>query len=697
MSDPFDLDQLRNADVPAPRKAAKQKAAMAALAAFDQVHLEKTSQPTQGSEAVRRPQRETSPFWSSVMSVLSLNNRRFVLSSASYAPLAGALILPVAVVSGLALYGALDDHAVPPSQPESMVASEVSDGASASSEPSNNTNALRTPKPAPSPNVKGAPTGNERLFGGLAGTTPAGQGASGPLRSYRLSQKRARPSLALRSDRQRRIGVGISQRQSRERNTVFQDGRVLAVAENPVSSFSADVDTAAYARVRRMLLAGTLPSRDVVRIEEMVNYFDYSYPLPEGRDRPFRPSVTIMPTPWNAQGTRLMHIGIKGFDVTPAARPKANLVFLLDVSGSMHGPDRLPLLVSSFRMLLQKLQADDTVSIVTYAGRAGTVLPPTKASDRATILSALDRLIARGGTAGAAGLEQAYRLAEQNFVEGGVNRVMLATDGDFNLGLNSVDELKQTIAKKRDSGIFLSVFGFGRGNTNDALMQALAQNGNGVAAYIDTLAEAQKVMVEQAGGTLFPIASDVKFQVEFNPAAIAEYRLIGYETRALRREDFNNDKVDAGDMGSGHSVTAIYEITPVGSQAVLNDPLRYGTSPANSVNTDEIATLKIRYKLPGGTKSRLMQTVVPRSDLDAAGRTEASADVRFSVAVAAFAQKLRGATALDGFDYEAINRLATGARGADLAGHRSEFSKLVRLAAALQASSVSKPKPKDRP
>ncbi len=339
------------------------------------------------------------------------------------------------------------------------------------------------------------------------------------------------------------------QPENRERFAKADSNPVKSVATNPVSTFSVDVDTASYAFARRSLMEGQMPDRDAVRVEEMVNYFPYDWPRPASAAEPFKATVTVTPTPWNG-GTRLMHVAIKGYDVVPAEAPKANLVFLIDVSGSMDEPDKLPLLKAAFRLLVERLKPEDTVSIVTYAGNAGTVLEPTAVKDKATILSAIDTLQPGGSTAGAEGIDAAYRLAEKAFVKGGVNRVMLATDGDFNVGPASDDELKEMIAAKRKSGIFLSVLGFGRGNYNDALMQTIAQNGNGTAAYIDTLAEAQKTLVEEAGSSLFPIAKDVKLQVEFNPAAIAEYRLIGYETRALKREDFNNDKVDAGDIGS---------------------------------------------------------------------------------------------------------------------------------------------------
>ena len=362
--------------------------------------------------------------------------------------------------------------------------------------------------------------------------------------------------------------------EDRDRFEEFKTNPVRSAATDPVSTFSIDVDTASYSFVRRSLREGFLPQADTVRVEEMVNYFPYDWKGPDAASTPFNSTVTVMPTPWNAN-TKLMHVAIKGYDVKPAEQPKANLVFLLDVSGSMNAPDKLPLLQSAFRLLVSKLKPDDTVSIVTYAGEAGTVLMPTKVSERAKILSAIDNLTPGGTTAGEAGIREAYKLAEQSFVQGGVNRVMLATDGDFNVGQTDDDDLKRIIEEKRKSGVFLSVFGFGRGNLNDQMMQTIAQNGNGTAAYIDTLAEAEKVLVQDASSTLFPIAKDVKIQVEFNPAAVSEYRLIGYETRALDREDFNNDRVDAGEIGSGHSVTAIYEITPKGAPRQIDD-LRYG-------------------------------------------------------------------------------------------------------------------------
>jgi len=690
----IDLTTLKGLTAPKADDSARMAALNAAMGAFDEAQLEKTSAATQENGDDARPKGVRISFWSSPMSVLSNSLSRLNLSSAL--PAAGLLMLPLATMSALYIYQ-LDPalNIAPPPTAESRSVDQTAvdpkpaKGALQEREAAATQDHTTAPvrKALPEPVIRsqpGAPVSSKVKRPSSGQSLSGVAGIQNMITSGGRSRHYSRPASPM-----------VVPQMSTDKNTRFEDGRVLSVADNPVSTFSADVDTAAYARVRRSIMDGALPPRDMVRVEELVNYFDYSYPLPESRETPFKPTITVMPTPWNA-GTQLMHVGIKGFDIPQVERPKANLVFLLDVSGSMRAPDRLPLLVKSFRLLLQKLQADDTISIVTYAGAAGTVLKPTKVSDRAAIFAALDRLQAGGSTAGAAGIEQAYALAAQNFVKGGLNRVMLATDGDFNVGISDPEQLKQYIATKRESGIYLSIFGFGKGNTNDVLMQKLAQNGNGQAAYIDTLAEAQKVLVEQAGGTLFPIATDVKFQMEFNPAEIAEYRLIGYETRALKREDFNNDKVDAGDIGSGHAVTAIYEITPVGSDAVLNTPLRYGDKPASGAAQGtakgEIGFLKMRYKLPGETKSRLVEQAVSASQVTPIEK--ASADVRFSVAVAAFGQKLRQQSAVSDYSFEAINALASDARGNDVSGHRSEFSKLVRLAASLKASATAPAKPK---
>ncbi len=458
-------------------------------------------------------------------------------------------------------------------------------------------------------------------------------------------------------------------------------------AREPVSTFSVDVDTASYSFMRRQLNNGILPQKDAVRVEELINYFDYNYPLPENKAQPFKPTVTLVDSPW-AEGKKLMQVGIKGYDIE-GEQPKSNLVFLLDVSGSMNSPDKLPLLKNSMKLLLDTLNPDDTVSIVTYASGTGIALEPTKVANKSKIINALNNLRAGGGTAGAAGIDLAYQQAEQNFDEEAVNRVILATDGDFNVGISSHEELKKYVERKRKTGIFLSVFGFGQGNYNDQMMQALAQNGNGVAAYIDNLNEARKVLVEEATSSLFPIAKDVKIQVEFNPQAVAEYRLVGYETRALKREDFNNDKVDAGDIGAGHTVTAIYEITPKGSEAVSVDPLRYGAEKAEAVEeakaqTDfggELAFLKIRYKLPNENKSKLITTPV-MADLEG----EAGAEQKFATAVAGFGQLLQGGHYLDeDFTFDDVIALAKQGKGEDEFGYRAEFINLVRLAKSSQA------------
>ena len=421
-------------------------------------------------------------------------------------------------------------------------------------------------------------------------------------------------------------------------------------------------------------MRGALPPTEAVRVEEMINYFPYAYPAPDGT-HPFQPTVTVTGTPWNA-GTNLVHIGIQGEMPEIAARPPLNLVFLIDTSGSMQDPTKLPLLKQSFRLMLSELRPEDAVSIVTYAGSAGQVLDPTPASERATILAALERLEAGGSTAGQAGLQQAYATAEAMTEDGEVTRVILATDGDFNVGLSDPEALKDFIADKRDSGTYLSVLGFGRGNLDDATMQALAQNGNGQAAYIDTLSEARKVLVDQLTGALFPIANDVKLQVEFNPATVAEYRLIGYETRTLAREDFNNDRVDAGDIGAGHTVTAIFEVTPVGSPAALSDPLRYQTA-LPTTGLDELGFLKLRYKAPGNTESVLIETAI------APTAVSPNADVAFSTAIAGFGELLRGSDYLGDWSYSDAITLANSARGDDPFGYRSEAVTLMRLAESL--------------
>ncbi len=481
----------------------------------------------------------------------------------------------------------------------------------------------------------------------------------------------------------------------------FEENPIKIVQQEPVSTFSIDVDTSSYAFVRKQLNSGVLPQKDAVRVEEMINYFDYDYPLPEDKAQPFKPSVTVIDSPWNA-GRKLVHVGIKGYDIPKTESPRSNLVFLLDTSGSMNEPDKLPLLVSSLKLLLDSLKPEDTVAIVTYAGSAGTVLEPTKASEKAKIVAALENLNAGGSTAGAEGIRQAYTLAESGFDKDAVNRVILATDGDFNVGITNPEELQDFVERKRESGIFLSVFGFGQGNYNDQMMQTLAQNGNGVAAYIDTLNEARKVLVEEASSTLFPIAKDVKIQVEFNPATVAEYRLVGYETRKLNREDFNNDKIDAGDIGAGHTVTAIYEITPVGGPVTV-DASRYAAKSEIVIRPEsaEYGFLKLRYKLPGQDVSKLIETPIVAQDTAQTNcgpaqdckpsAPYASDDVRFSVAVASFGQMLKGGKYTGNMSYEDMITMAQSAKGADEFGYRAEFINLVRLAKTAAALPTNRP------
>ncbi len=478
--------------------------------------------------------------------------------------------------------------------------------------------------------------------------------------------------------------IGQPEPEDRERYEDVDANPVISTADEPVSTFSIDVDTASYAVVRDYLMDGDrLPPSDAVRIEEMINYFDYDYALPDGPEEPFATHVTVTPNPWNAN-TQLMHVGIQGFEIVPDERPRANLVFLIDVSGSMNSPDKLPLAVQAMHMLVDELEPEDTVSIVVYAGAAGAVLEPTRARDSRRIHEALDRLSAGGSTAGGAGLALAYDFARQNFDENAVNRVMLLTDGDFNVGVTRDESLQDYVARQRESGIYLSVMGFGRGNYNDQLMQTIAQAGNGTAGYIDSRREARRMLVEESFSSLFPIANDVKIQVEFNPARVAEYRLIGYETRLLDRADFNNDAVDAGEVGSGHSVTAIYEIAAPGSEGVLMDPLRYGGPASASPDlSGEYGLVRLRYKEPGEDESILMERTV--TDADAVERfMDADSEVRFSVSVAGFAQLLRGDPYLAGdYTFDSVIGAASTALGDDEFGYRAEFIELVERAQAL--------------
>ena len=467
----------------------------------------------------------------------------------------------------------------------------------------------------------------------------------------------------------------------RENYVHYDDNPLKRVSEHPVSTFSIDVDTGAYSNARRMLTAGSLPVRDAVRVEEFVNYFNYDYPAPDTRAQPFNIITELGPNPWNKQ-TLLLHVGLKGYEVPKSEIPASNLVFLIDVSGSMRSADKIGLLKSSMKMLTRELRANDTISIVVYAGASGVVLQPTSGRDKGRIIAALDALTAGGSTNGAAGIRLAYAMAEQAFVEGGINRVLLATDGDFNVGTTSFEALKDLVEQKRKSGISLTTLGFGTGNYNDHLMEQLADAGNGNYAYIDTSNEARKVLVDQMSATLQTIAKDVKIQIEFNAAVVAEYRLVGYENRMLAREDFNNDRVDAGEIGAGHTVTAIYEIALANSKGQRVESLHYQNQAADSGKTNEVAFLRLRYKAPQGEVSKLIERPIQKADIKHA-LSETSDNFRFSAAVAGFGQLLRGGKYMDRFDYDDVRALANTAKGEDSFGYRVEFVSLLDLAQSL--------------
>ncbi len=473
----------------------------------------------------------------------------------------------------------------------------------------------------------------------------------------------------------------FQQTQGRERYAHFDDNPLKQVSESPVSTFSIDVDTGSYANVRRFLNQGRWPHADAVRIEELINYFNYSYTPPTSLQRPFSVYTEIAPSPWNPH-THLLHIGVRGYQKSFFQLPPSNLVFLVDVSGSMDSPDKIGLLKSAMKILTRQMRAQDRIAIVVYAGAAGVVLEPTAGNDYVKIDPALQQLRAGGTTNGAAGIQLAYQLARQSFIENGVNRVLLATDGDFNVGTTDFDALKDLVKQHRESGIALTALGFGGGNYNDHLMEQLADAGNGNYAYIDTLKEARKVLVDERAATLLTIANDVKIQIEFNPAQVAEYRLLGYENRALAREDFNNDKVDAGAIGAGHTVTALYEITLQSSKGKRIDPLRYTQQKAARPTSDELAFLRLRYKRPGSPSSQLLEQIVSHALINPDWR-KTSEDFRFAASVAAFAQTLRGSKYLQDFSYSEIHTLASQSRGDDRFGYRGEFLQLIGLAESL--------------
>jgi Ca-activated chloride channel family protein len=535
------------------------------------------------------------------------------------------------------------------------------------------------PAPLPSPSPATAPPGKKEAT--VTAAAPPNKGELARLESL-LRATRTQSAQRITGDRAQ-IRVP-SEPTDRENYAHFDDHSIKRVSEHPVSTFSIDVDTGSYTNVRRMLNQGQLPQHDAVRVEEMINYFAYNYPLPDSLDPPFNVTTEIAPTPWN-QKTHLLHIGIKGFDIPKDKLPPANLVFLVDVSGSMRRHDKLDLLKSALKLLTKQLTEKDKVSLVVYAGASGLVLEPTPGNQTGKINAALVRLRAGGSTNGGAGIQLAYAIAEQAFIKGGINRVLLATDGDFNVGTVNFEALKNIIEEKRKTGISLTTLGFGMGNYNDHLMEQLADVGNGNYAYIDSLNEAQKVLVDEMASTINTIAKDVKIQIEFNPATVAEYRLIGYENRLLKREDFSNDRVDAGEIGAGHTVTALYEIALVGSGGQRLKSLRYGdneSAPREVPYSDELAFLRLRYKAPDGDTSKLLEwPIMGQEIIETVDNT--SERFRFSAAVAAFGQQLRGGQYLSQFSYHSILSLARGARGDDRFGYRAEFVRLVNLAQSL--------------
>ncbi len=689
-----DLERLRaglEALPPAPDPAARATALDRAMESFDR---------NQGTAETARPMSDRparAGFLTGAREMIQkLTTRPALAMTASFAVIAVALAVYPTLKPGLPRPGTV---AVPTSEPAAGTAAAPTAPGQTASAPAE----VAAPPAAPRDGADSAATGpaaiapaqdsarlapaarqEAEVAAALADATVSEEAATGaaPLQKLRATEAEPLPAPPAPAPSAILQAAPDAFAPLPEANTeAFANAPANAVkiaAEDPVSTFSIDTDTASWAIVRSSLANGALPPAEAVRIEEMVNYFPYDYPAPEPGAAPFRTAVALFQTPWN-KNTQLLRIGIQGAEPALDARPPLNLVFLIDTSGSMQDANKLPLLKQSVRLMLAELRPEDRIALVTYAGSAGTVLPPTPATDRGAILAALDRLDAGGSTAGAEGLELAYRVAEEMAGDDRVSRILLATDGDFNVGIADPEDLKAFVAKRRDSGTYLSILGFGRGNLDDATMQALAQNGNGTAAYIDTLSEAQKVLVDQLSGALFPIADDVKIQIEFNPAMVAEYRLIGYETRALAREDFNNDRIDAGEIGAGHQVTALYEVTPVGSPAVLNDPLRYGSGQRSLLPqpADDLAWLKLRYKAPGQNVSRLIETPVSAS----AGA--ADDDARFAAAIAGMGQLLTGSTYLRDWGWDDAITLATGARGEDPFGYRAEAIRLMRLAEGL--------------
>ncbi len=463
---------------------------------------------------------------------------------------------------------------------------------------------------------------------------------------------------------------------NREGYSIIHENGFKEAIKSPLSTFSIDVDAASYANVRRFLNTGQKPPIDAVRIEEMINYFNYDYPQPDN-NHPFAIYQEMAHCPWNEENM-LLHIGLQGETIEMENLPPSNIVFLLDVSGSMSSSNKLPLLKKAFKLLVQQLREDDRVAIVVYAGSSGLVLPSTKGSDKQKIIESLERLNAGGSTAGAAGLKLAYQVASEHFIKGGNNRIILATDGDFNVGQSSNAEMERLIEKEREKGIFISVLGFGMGNYQDNKMEIIADKGNGNYAYIDNILEAKKVLVNEFGGTLFTIAKDVKIQIEFNPALVESYRLIGYENRLLNDEDFEDDKKDAGELGSGHTVTALYEIKLANNTSLKKNDLKYQTTNLNNLakEGDEVATVKFRYKKPDGNKSILLEEIIPFKNNYI---NEMSDNFKFSAAVASFGMLLRNSEYKGNATYKSVIDLAQKSKGKDAEGYRSEFIQLIKL------------------
>jgi Ca-activated chloride channel family protein len=702
MTDELDkLKRIMRGQAPKPDAAARERTIVAAMSAFD------TENPNgfQGSRAEGRQTGRVSALLKTLFGRRSMNIARPRFGYALAATAVVAVLATTVVTTNQSwretpIVVAIDTSTVAPVEYKILELAELNERETEAGAP------VERQAPAPLITARKERIGavpkvdtSEDLFAQYEMTELAPAGEPPALTSDLVVESMKKIIVTPRELRMRGEAASISgeptirfwTEQGRDRFTDIVSNPVKVVTEEPVSTFSIDVDTASYGFTRASLNNGVLPQKDAVRIEELINYFPYDYAAPDGRATPFAASVSVMPTPWN-KATKLLHIGIKGYALSLEEKPRSNLVFLIDTSGSMNAPNKLPLLINAFKLLVDTLEPADTVAIVTYAGNAGVALEPTKVSDSGKILASLESLRSGGSTAGAEGIRQAYLLAERNFADNGVNRVILATDGDFNVGITDPDELKSYIERKRATGVFLSVLGFGMGNYNDALMQTLAQNGNGNAAYIDTLSEARKVLVEEATSTLFTIAKDVKLQIEFNPDTVAEYRLIGYETRLLNREDFNNDKVDAGDIGSGHTVTAIYELTPVGSGAALIDELRYQSrsDPTGGRAADEYAFLKIRFKLPDSDTSTLI-TLPVTPDHESATIAAAPREARFAAAVAGFGQLLRGGRYTGELTHDDVIELAQGARGEDPFGYRAEFINLVRLAKSAAEMEALKP------